>query len=839
MIPARSASSPSPDAPAGSDSLLEGYLLDPSGALERVVTGLRDQAAAWGVLTAATLLTAAVLGGAWWWWRRRCRQRIAADARIVRVVPPPQVDPAGAAALWANLVGLMRPRFKRLAGQPHVVWEYVTDGERLTLQVWVPGLVPPGLVERAIEAAWPGARTRTAPAGSPLPTPSEGEDVALVAGRVRLARSEALPIRTDFTNDPLRALLAAPAGLGPTERAVVQVLARPVAGRRVRATRRAARRLRAGHSPHLLSHLLHALLPGPSRPPGRWPRTAPGLDRHSALEAAAEDRAIVAKARGAHYEVAIRFAVASPMPTSVDRRRRAEVRERLTGRAHALAAACAVFSEHNYFCRARLSARRARPRLEQRRLDGGEVMSVPELAVLAHLPWDPDLAHLERAGARSVPPPPGIPAPGPGVKPIGTTDTAGRPRPVGLALADARHHLHILGATGSGKSELMARMILDDAAAGRGLVAVDPKGDMINDVLARLPQDAGQRVVLFDADDPRPPVLNPLEGADTARVVDNLTSVFSRVYASSWGPRTDDILRAGLLTLRAVPGKSGAPVLTDLPALLTDPAARQRAINALHDDLLKSFWTWYGQLSDPARAQHIAPLMNKLRGLLLRPFVRHALAGGTSTVDLGHILNNGGICLVRISRNALGLETSRLVGSLIVARTWQATTARSRLPQHQRPDASLYIDEAHNFLNLAYPLEDMLAEARGYRLSITLAHQYLRQLPRELEEGISANARTKIFFNASPEDARHLARHTAPRLAEGDLSNLGAFTVAVRPVLNGAEAPAFTATTTKLPPKIPGRAATIRAAANNSNATTTPDRHPHQPEPGPDPRRLA
>jgi hypothetical protein len=192
---------------------------------------------------------------------------------------------------------------------------------------------------------------------------------------------------------------------------------------------------------------------------------------------------------------------------------------------------------------------------------------------------------------------------------------------------------------------------------------------------------------------------------------------------------------------------------------------------------------------------------------------------------------------VRISRNALGLETSRLVGSLIVARTWQATTARSGTAQHQRPDASLYVDEAHNFLNLAYPLEDMLAEARGYRLSITLAHQYLRQLPRELEEGISANARTKIFFNASPEDARHLARHTARRLSEHDLSNLGAFTIAVRPVRRGAEAPAFTATTTKLPPTIPGRAQAIRAAARTSKLATAPAGQPHQP--GADPRRGA
>ncbi|WP_062214423.1 type IV secretory system conjugative DNA transfer family protein [Streptomyces sp. NBRC 109706] len=803
------------------NSPVRDYLLDPSGALDHLLDDVLAWAAQWGLLTGTiAMLALAMLGLGWLWWRRHCRERIAADARIVRILPPPEVDASGAAALWANLVGLLRPAIKRLAGQPHVVFEYVTDRETLSLQIWVPGVVPPGLVERAVEAAWPGAHTRTTPATSPLPgrLAKEGDgEIELVAGQLRLARSEALPIRTDFATDPIRALLGAPVGLGPGERAVVQILARPVAGRRLRAARRAARRLRSGRSPHTISRLLETfLLPGPT--PRRPTRTAQLQDRHTVLETAAEDRAIVNKARGAHYETLVRFAVSSTLPHPSDSTERTVVRDRLTGRVHALAAAFATFSEHNYYRRTRLGDRRALPRLTQRRLDRGDLMSVDEVAVLAHLPWDTDIPQLDRAGARAVAPPPGVPAHGPGVKPLGHTDT-GRPRPVGLHVADSRHHLHILGATGSGKSELMARLILDDAEAGRGVVAVDPKGDLIQDVLARLPEELGERVVLFDADSStRPPILNPLEGPDTTRIVDNLMSIFSRIYASSWGPRTDDILRAGLLTLRARPGDE-APLLTDLPTLLTDPAARQRAVNQLDDDLLKGFWTWYGKLSDPAAAQITAPLMNKLRGLLLRPFVRNALAGGPSTVDIDRVLNEGGICLVRIARDALGLETSRLFGSLVVARTWQAATARSHVGQHQRPDASLYLDEAHNFLNLPYPLEDMLAEARGYRLSITLAHQYLRQLPRELEEGISANARTKVYFNASPEDARVLARHTAPRLAEQDLSHLGAYTIAVRPVLRGAETGAFTAITEKLPPRIPGRAKTIRATAARSART--------------------
>lgn len=818
------------DAGTGTGSLLEEYLRDPRGALGAVLAGLQDELMNWAPIAAPVVLfAAAALVLAHWWWRRHCRQKLADGARIIRILPPPEVDPAGAATLWAHLVGLLRPSWRRLlTGQPHLAFEYVLDRDSVRIQLWVPGGIPPGMVERAIEAAWPGAHTRTQVAPPLIRTKSRS---AAATGELRLARSEALPIRTDFPVDPLRSLLGAPIGLGPNEHAVVQVLGRPVTGRRVKKARRAARRIRSGGSARFLSRFLDAITPGPH---ARSRTKASPRDPQAALESSAEDRAIVAKQRGASYEARIRYAVTADAADIGSAEKRALLCARLRGHAHAIASSYATYTEHNYLRRTR--PRRALRHLAERRLDGGDLLAVPELAVLAHLPWDTAIPGLQRAGARAVPPPPGIAAPSAAAKPIGLTD-AGRPRPVGLRVADARHHVHLLGATGSGKSELLARMVLADAAAGRGQVVVDPKGDLVTDILMRLPEHLDDKVVLFDADSKsRPPVLNPLEGDDAARTVDNLVSIFSRVYASSWGPRTDDILRAGLLTLRTLPG---TPVLTDLPKLLSTPAFRQRAVIQIQDDMLRGFWYWYDDLSAAARAQVTAPLMNKLRGFLLRPFVREALAGGTSTVDMDRVLDDGGICLVRIARDALGAETAHLVGSVVVARTWQAATRRARVPQAQRHDASLYIDEAHHFLNLPYALEDMLAEARGYRLSMTLAHQYLRQLPKELEEGISTNARTKIFFNASPEDARHLVRHTEPRLTAHDLSNLDAFHVAVRPVLHGAEAPAFTAVTQKLPPPIPGRARQIRAAARR-NARPVAGRTPlHKEGPRPaDPRRT-
>ncbi|WP_422647327.1 type IV secretory system conjugative DNA transfer family protein [Actinoalloteichus caeruleus] len=824
------------------------YLRDPGGTTRTVLGRLGGWLVEWGPVVGPLVFAAfGVLLVVRSWWQRRHQRRLMHDDRVVTVLAPPAVDSAGGAALWSNLVGLLRPTLARLLGdQPHLVWEYLFSETGVVLRVWVPGVVPPGLVERAVEAAWPGAHTRTEPATPPLPEAAERPRV-LVAGQLRLARSEALPIRTDFDVDPLRALIGAPVGLGPGEHACVQVLARPVTGRRVARARRAARRLHTGRAARPLGALLDLLTPG-GTPHRRVSSTRPGGDPQTALDYAAQNRVVVAKQRGAQYETVLRYAVTADVPPHAAAEEVRQARQTARGRAHALAAAFAAYTEHNHYTRRRL--RRPQRTLSDRCLGRGDLLSVPELAALAHLPVDEATPGVQRAGARALPPPPGVPAPGPQAKPLGSADSGHR-RPVAVWVPDTRHHLHVLGATGSGKSTLLANMILDDAEAGRGLVVVDPKGDLVTDVLSRLPAAAADRLVLFDADSRlRPPCLNPLDGGETDLVVDNIVSVFRRVYSAFWGPRTDDLLRAACLTLRT---QEGVTTLADLPRLLSEPAFRTRVTAGVTDPVLRGFWAWYADLTDASRSQVVSPLMNKLRGFLLRPFVRHALTAGKSTVDLDQVLD-GGICLVRIPKGSLGEETTRLVGSLIVARAWQATTGRAHTPQAERRDASMVIDECHNFLNLPYSLEDMLAEARGFRVSMTLAHQHLGQLPRDLREGISTNARNKIFFTSSPEDAGDLARHTAPRLSDHDLAHLGAYHAATRLVVAGENTPPFTLTTNPLPPAVPGRARKLRRALRDRPATTpaaerqpgaTDDLDPHDPNarsapyaPRTDPRRV-
>lgn len=807
------------------------------------------------------VLLAAVAAVAREWAQRSRHRRMWTGARLVTVLAPPRVDDDGAEALWGNLAGLLRPAWRRvLFGQPHLAFEYRVTAQGAVIQMWVPGPVPPGLVERAIASAWPGATTTTT--HLPLPTaPVTFARRVATGGTLRLARSAGLPIGADAPGDPAAALLAAAGDLpapddGTTSKddqdrdeVMVQVLARPAPTRRPGPSSRGhlggSRVLDAAAATveWVAKELLTLLTPGRITPgydgssrgaaaPASTRVGSPAaLDSQARLHRSSGDRAVVAKARRATFETVVRYAATTQIDPTGDRDQARRARRVVRGRAHAVAAVFASFTDHNFYRRRHL--RRPARVIAARRFRRGDHLSAAELAAIATLPTGP-APGLTRAGARSVSPPPGIPRPGPDTKPLGDTTTnadttAGgdaqhRGRPVGVSVVDARHHLHVIGATGSGKSTLLVQMILADIRQHRGVIVIDPKGDLVTDVLAHLPAAARARAVLIDPSLPRPPPnLNPLTtpsgpgaasttGAGAAErralAVENLVAICRGVFAAYWGPRTDDLLRTACHTLIA---QDSPRSLADLPDLLADRDFRASHMRAVTDPVLRGFWAAYERLPESRRAEMAAPLLNKVRALLLRPFTRALLTAAHpdrpadraaehtgARVDMHSVLD-GGILLARIPKGSLGEEGTRLVGAIIVAQAWTAATARAATPQHLRRDAALVIDECHNFLHLPVGIDDLLAEARGLRLSLTLAHQNLAQLPRDLRAGISTNARNKIFFTVGPDDARDLARHTTPRLDEHDLAHLDAFHAAARLVHHDAETPAFTLRTRPLP----------------------------------------
>lgn len=414
-------------------------------------------------------------------------------------------------------------------------------------------------------------------------------------------------------------------------------------------------------------------------------------------------------------------------------------------------------------------------------------------------------------------------------KPLGVSNWDSTGDVISMEVADARHHLHVEGVTGSGKSTWLANHVLNEADAGRGVALLDCQGDLARHVLERLPARCGERLIVLDpAESEAPPawnVLAPAPGAATAAAgrewaAENVVGVFRRLYAAWWGPRMDDLMRAACLTLARRPGST----LADVIPVLTRPEFRRVLLVEYGEpDGLDGFWDGFDQLSVGQRAQLCGPILSRLRGVLSRHFARDLLGAAQSTIDLTDVLD-GGILIARLAKGEIGENTAQLVGSLLLSGLWSHAIRRSALPPEQRRDATIVVDECHNFLHLPIGVDDTLAEARGYRISLVLAHQHLAQLPVEVREAVNANARNKILFTVSPDDGSKLARHVAPYFTDTDLSRRGAFEIVARIVHHGHDTPPFTLATEPLPPAIPGRAEALRAAARMRTGLTVAQR---------------
>jgi hypothetical protein len=738
--------------------------------LERVLSILQHAAPILaGVLLAVVVVVLAV--------RFLVPRRPLDGARLVAVGMPPEVEPAGGLLLWQALHDLLRPGWARLlTGQPHLSWEVAASEAGTVFRLWVPVSVPPGLVERAVASAWPGASVTTQPVGEE-PAPAGSSSVAC---ELTLSGSDSFRLNAGMNPDPLPSLLGQLAGFADDRRALVQVIARPATIREQRRLRAAARRMRQGVPANRVLRFIDWWRTSTQAPPRYDPTVSPDV------------RSVMDKSAQPLYRCLIRVTVSGSS------------RREARGRIHAILGAFAPYNGPRAWLRRRRvlgAERKARERRLGRR---GFLMGADELAALAHLPSTRAIPGVVMAGARNAPPPPGLPIDG---KPLGITPEG---RGVYLAVADARQHLHILGPTGVGKSTLIANLVLADFDAGRGAVVIDPKGDLVEDLLERIPAGREGEVDLLDPLDEAPPGLNVLDCPDRELGVDQLVGIFHRVFERFWGPRTDDILRAALLTLTMYePGAT----LADVPTLLTSRERQAELAGQVEDAVLAPFWEWYGELSDGLRAQVTGPLLNKLRAFLLRGPVRAIVAQPTTTLDIPRAIDGGRLLLAKLSKGTLGEDTSRLLGSFVVARVWQAALARAGVEPEQRRDSSLYVDEVHNYLNLPTPFEDIAAEARAYRLSLCLAHQHLAQLPRELREALGANARTKVYFQVSRDDAGHLEREVQPELSAHDLSHLPRYTAAVRLCLGGEPTQAFTVATRPMPAAIPGQAETAKAFA--------------------------
>ncbi|MFI8771888.1 type IV secretory system conjugative DNA transfer family protein [Gordonia sp. NPDC062954] len=426
-------------------------------------------------------------------------------------------------------------------------------------------------------------------------------------------------------------------------------------------------------------------------------------------------------------------------------------------------------------------------------------LSVSEVVALTAWP----ITHRDAA------PLPGVPSRHPKLLPTSTTtpkegrivgvSTAQPQRPIAISVRDSLSGIAITGPTGVGKSNLLGQFALADIEAGRGLVVIDPKGDLIDDILQRADESRLDDIAVLDATDPAPIGINGLVGStDPDLAADTILGVFHSLWADAWGPRTQDVLHASLLTL----ARRGDASIAMLPLLLTNAGFRRSIVGRVtrEDPMgLGGFWAWWEGLSENEQAQATAPLLRRVRPILLRPGLRGILGQRRPNFDLSDVFTKRRILLVSLEKGKIGPEAAALLGSLIVSQLWTATLARASQPPKSRHPVTILIDEVQDYLRLPGEIGDALAQARGLGVGYTLAHQHLGQLPKSIREAVTANARTRIAFQLSHPDAREFASLTSGQLEPADFEALPAYHAYAQILHQNTPGPWISVTTTKMP----------------------------------------
>jgi hypothetical protein len=347
-------------------------------------------------------------------------------------------------------------------------------------------------------------------------------------------------------------------------------------------------------------------------------------------------------------------------------------------------------------------------------------------------------------------------------------------------------------------------MIEADVYAGRSVVVVEPKADLVAAVADRIPRDRTKDVVLIDPADPNAAVgLNVLAGPPEL-AADRFVHVVRSMSPESWGPRTAEVLHAAALAL----ARSGH-TLAELPHLLTDPGYRSRVL-AAHPDPLGTgpFWAWYDQLSTGERSHVIGPSLNRLAAFLGRPAIRAMVGQQTPRFSLGRVFSERPIVLVNLAKGLIGPESARLLGALVLSQLWQHALARAAVAPKYRHPVALYVDEFSDYVHgLPVDFGDVLAQARGLGVALTIAHQGLHQLDAVTRAGAMSNARSRVVFQTTADaDAKALAAALGGGLTATDLAALGAWEAYAALVHDHAARPPASLVT--LPPTRPLRSAT-------------------------------
>ncbi len=384
------------------------------------------------------------------------------------------------------------------------------------------------------------------------------------------------------------------------------------------------------------------------------------------------------------------------------------------------------------------------------------------------------------------------------IVPFAKTNFRNQSKVFGIKTADRRTHMYVIGKTGTGKTTLLRNMMISDILAGNGVAVVDPHGEFAESILDYVPETRIKDVVYFNpADLDYPIAFNAVEKVDITErhlVSSGLIAIFKKIWADSWGPRLEYVLRNAILALL----EQSDSTLLGVMRILSDKEYRKKAIENVTDPVVRQFWVdEFSKYSSKFEVEAVAPIQNKVGQFLTNPMIRNIVGQQKSRIHMRQIMDEKKILIMNLSKGRVGEDSSMLMGAMLITKIQQAAMSRIDVEdEEQRPDFYLYVDEFQNFATESFA--GILSEARKYRLDLTLAHQYVAQLEEEVRDAVVGNAGTLITFRIGADDAEFFEKEFSPEIMALDLVNLPNQKIYIKLMIDGVTSRAFSANT--LPP---------------------------------------
>jgi energy-coupling factor transporter ATP-binding protein EcfA2 len=369
----------------------------------------------------------------------------------------------------------------------------------------------------------------------------------------------------------------------------------------------------------------------------------------------------------------------------------------------------------------------------------------------------------------------------------------------GIKLDDRRRHVYVVGKTGVGKSTLLENMAIADIRSGKGIAIIDPHGELAEKLLDYVPEERLDDVIYFDPSDMEHPIaFNPMEQVGNEfrhLVASGIMGVFKKIWVDAWSARMEYILNNTLLALLELPNSTLLGVLR----MFAEPPYRKKIVDNLQDPVIKAFWqNEFARYSQKLETEALAAIQNKVGQFVSNPLIRNILGQSRSTINMREIMDTGKIFIANLSKGKMGEDNSALLGAMIISRLQLAAMSRVDVPEDRRRDFFMYVDEFQNFATDSFA--SILSEARKYRLSLTLAHQYIGQLVTndgnaKVRDAVFGNVGTIISFRVGAADAEFLEKEFEPEFMQNDLVNLAKANIYIKLMIDGVSSKPFSATT--------------------------------------------